>query len=90
MFVDKDHAGDKQIRHSHRGFLIYVNIVLVDCHLKCQALFKTGDFGTEFVAMKARVATLRGLRYKLRMMGVAIGGATHAFVDSMSIIKNTS
>ncbi|KAL7461868.1 hypothetical protein ACHAXS_002274 [Conticribra weissflogii] len=58
MFIDSDHAGDKQTRLSHSGFLIYASI-------------ETGIFGTEFVAMKTGVDTLRGLRYKLRMMGVA-------------------
>ncbi len=33
---------------------------------------------------------LQGLRYKLRMMGVAIDGATHIYGDNMSVIKNTS
>ncbi len=31
----------------------------------------------ESVTMKTGVDTLRGLRYKLRMMGVAIDSATH-------------
>ena len=34
MFVDSDYSGDKQTRRSHSGFLIYVNTVLVDWHLK--------------------------------------------------------
>ncbi len=33
---------------------------------------------------------LRGLRYKLRIMSVAMGGATHIYVDNMSVIKNIS
>ncbi len=40
--------------------------------------------------MKIGVDTRRGLRYKLRMMGVAIDGATHVYEDNMSVIKNTS
>ncbi|KAL7460631.1 hypothetical protein ACHAXS_001075 [Conticribra weissflogii] len=40
--------------------------------------------------MKTGVDTLRGLRYKLRMMGVDIDGATHVYGDNMSVIKNTS
>ena len=90
MFVDSDHAGDKQTRRSRSGFLIYVNTALVDWHSKRQATIETGVFGAEFVAMKTGVDTLRGLRYKLRMMGVAIDGATHVYGDNMSVIKNTS
>ncbi len=55
-----------------------------------QATIKTGVFGTELVIMKTGVDTLRGLRYKLRMMGVAINGASHVYGDNMSVIKNTS
>ncbi|KAL7469424.1 hypothetical protein ACHAXS_011764 [Conticribra weissflogii] len=38
--------------------------------------------------MKTGVDMLRGLRYKLRMMCVAIDSATHIYWDYMSIIKN--
>ncbi|KAL7464107.1 hypothetical protein ACHAXS_004441 [Conticribra weissflogii] len=69
MFVDSIHARAKKTRYSHSCFLIY--------H---QAMIETGVFGAEFVAMKIGVDTLRGLRYKLRMMGVAIDGATHVYV----------
>ena len=43
-----------------------------------------------FVAMKHGVETLRGIRYKLRMMGVAIAGPTYIYGDNMSVINNTS
>ena len=33
--------------------------------------------------------TMRGLRYKLRMMGVPITGPTYAYGDNMSVIHNT-
>ncbi|KAL7447608.1 hypothetical protein ACHAXS_000011, partial [Conticribra weissflogii] len=62
MFVDSNHAGDKQTRHSQSGFLIYINTALVDWHLKQQATIETGVFGAQFVAMEAGVDTLRGPR----------------------------
>ncbi len=79
MFVDSNHAGDKQTRCSQSGFLIYVNTALIDWHSKSEATIETGVFSTEFVATKTGVDMLRGLslRYKLGMMGVAIDGATH-------------
>ncbi|KAL7460538.1 hypothetical protein ACHAXS_000986 [Conticribra weissflogii] len=86
MFVDSNHAGDKQTRRSRSSVLIYVNTALVDWHLKHQATIETGVFGTEFVAMKKGVDTLRGLRYKLKMMDVARDDATHIYGDNMSNI----
>ena len=39
--------------------------------------------------MKIAMETMRGLRYKLRMMGVPVSGPTYAYGDNMSVIHNT-
>jgi hypothetical protein len=36
-----------------------------------------------------RMESLRGLRYKLRMMGVGISGPSYIYGDNMSVIHNT-
>ena len=46
-------------------------------------------FGAEFVAMKQGMECLRGLRYKLRMMGVAVLAPSYIYEDNMSVIHNT-
>ena len=46
-------------------------------------------FGEEFVAMKIVMETLRGIRCKLRMMGVPISGLSYIYGDNMLIIHNT-
>ena len=40
--------------------------------------------------VKNKMETLRGLCYKLRMMGVPIEGPTYVYGDNMSVIYNTS
>ena len=40
--------------------------------------------------MKQDVEALRGIRFKLRMMGVKIDGPTYVYGDNMSVIHNTS
>ena len=40
--------------------------------------------------MKHGVEALRGICYKLRMMGVAIAGPTYVYGDNMSVINNAS
>ena len=47
-----------------------------------------GIFGAKFVAMKVAMEVMRGLRYKLRMMGVPVTGPTYAYGDNMSVIHN--
>ena len=89
MFVDSDHAGDKLTRRSRTGFLIYINTALIQWLSKKQSTVETSVFGAEFVAMKQGVEVLRGLRYKLRMMGVSISGPTFIYGDNMSVIHNT-
>ncbi|KAL7461228.1 hypothetical protein ACHAXS_001653 [Conticribra weissflogii] len=39
---------------------------------------------------KMGVDMIRGLRYKLRMIGVVIVSVTQVYWDNMSVIKNTS
>ena len=46
-------------------------------------------FGAEFVAMKQGMEALRGLRYKLRMMGIEFNGPSYVYGDNMSVIHNT-
>ena len=57
---------------------------------KKQATIETSVFGAEFVAMKIGVETVRGIRYKLRMMGVPLDGAMTMFCDNDSVVKNST
>ena len=89
LFCDSDHAGDKLRRRSRSGFLIYINSALIVWYSKRQATIEASVFGAEFVAMKQGMEALRGLRYKLHMMGVAIAGPSYIYGDNMSVIHNT-
>ena len=88
-FVDADHAGDTVTRRSRTGFFIFINMAPVIFHSKKQTTIETAVFGSEFVAMKTAMESARGLRYKLRMMGVPIAGPTYMYGDNMSVIHNT-
>ena len=90
MVVDSDHSGDETYRCSCTGYMIYVNMALIDWLSKKQATDQKAVFGSEFVAMTHGVETLRGIRYKLHMMGVLIDGPTYVYGDNMSVIFNTS
>ncbi|KAI2507295.1 Reverse transcriptase (RNA-dependent DNA polymerase) [Fragilaria crotonensis] len=89
LFVDSDHAGDKKTRRSRTGFLIYLNSAPITWFSKKQSTIETSVFGAEFVAMKQGMETLRGLRYKLRMMGVSLSGPSYIYGDNMSVVHNT-
>lgn len=89
LFVDADHAGNTVTRRSRTGYYIYLNSAPIQWHSKQQPTIESSVFGAEFVALKAGMEALRGLRYKLRMMGVRLSGPSFVYGDNMSVIHNT-
>ena len=67
-----------------------MNTALIDWLSKKKATIESSVFGAELIAMKTGVEALRGIRYKLRMMGVPLTGPTDIYGDNMSVIYNTS
>ena len=89
MMVDSDYAGDKLIRRSRTGFMIFCNMDLINWLSKKHLTVEIAVFGNDFFAMKHGVETLRGLKYKLMMMDVPIEEPIYIYSDNMSIIYNT-
>ncbi|KAL7553638.1 hypothetical protein ACHAWF_016945 [Thalassiosira exigua] len=46
-------------------------------------------FGSEFTAMKQALEYIRGLRYKLRMLGICVDESAFVFGDNKSVLSNT-
>ena len=88
--VDADHASDTVTRRSRTGFLFYLNNSLVCWHSKKQLSCESSTFGAEFIAMKQLCEYLRGLRYKLRMMGIPCEDPAYIQGDNQSVLANTS
>lgn len=89
-FVDADHAGDSMTRKSRSGFLIYLNNAPIYWMSKKQTGIETSSFGSEFTAMKHCCEYIRGLRYRLRMMGIPVMGPTYIYGDNQSVLYNTT
>ena len=89
-FVDSDHAGDSVTRRSRTGFFIFLNSAPIYWFSKKQTCIETSSFGSEFIAMKQCCEYVRGLRYKLRMMGICVEAPTYIFGDNQSVLANTS
>jgi hypothetical protein len=88
--VDSDHARDKLTQRSRTGFLIYCNMALLIWLSKRQPTIETSVFGTKFVAMKHGIKTLRGLRYKLQMMGVPLTRPSFIYGDNKSQVTSST
>jgi hypothetical protein len=69
--------------------MIFCNTAMIKWVSKKQAMIESSVFGAKFVAMKFGIEKLRGLRYKLRMMGVPIDGPSLVYGDNLSVIKNS-
>lgn len=88
--VDADHASDTVTRRSRTGFLVYLNCSLVHWFSKKQTSVESSSFGSEFIAMKQCCEYVRGLRYKLRMMGIPCDEPTFIQGDNQSVLANTT
>jgi hypothetical protein len=89
-FVDADHAGDMLTRRSRTGFLVYLNMAPIYWLSKKQTSIETSTFGSEFVAMKHCCEYIRGLRYKLRMMGIPCEDPSFIYGDNQSVLYNST
>jgi hypothetical protein len=89
LSVDSNHAGEHFTRCSRTGFVIYLSMAPIVWFSKRQPTVESSVFWGEFVAMKNGIETTRGLRYKLRMMGVTIDGPTYVYGNNMSVVNNT-
>jgi hypothetical protein len=88
--VDADHASDTVTRRSRTGFLVRLNSALIYRSSRKQNSVESSSFGSEFIAMKQCCEYLRGLRYKLRMMGIPCEGPAYILGDNQSVLANTS
>ena len=88
--VDADHASNTVTRRSRTGFIVYLNCAPIYWFSKKQSSVESSSFGSEFTAMKQCCEYLRGLRYKLRMMGIPVDGPAYIYGDNQSVLANTT
>ena len=86
--VDASHADNKRDRSSRMGYFGCTNGALCLWKSKRIPTIETSAFGAEFVALKHAMEANRGLRYKLRMMGVPINVPSYFYGDNMAVINN--
>ena len=89
-YVDADHAGNQVTRRSRTGFVILLNNSPIYWLSKRQTGVETSSFGSEFMAMKHCCEYLRGLRFKLRSMGIPVTGPCYVFGDNKSVLVNSA
>ena len=90
VYVDCDLGGELVTRRSRTGFAVFLNNAPIYWMSKKQGSCEVSTFGSEFTAMKQAVEYVRGLRYKLRMLGIPCEEPSFVYGDNKSVLANTS
>ena len=90
VYVDCDLGGELVTRRSRTGFAVFLNNAPIYWMSKKQGSCEVSTFGSEFTAMKQAVEYVRGLRYKLRMLGIPCDEPTFFYGDNKSVLSNTT
>jgi hypothetical protein len=90
VFVDANHARNKLTRRSQTGILLYLNKAPIMWYSKSQKTVEISTFGSESVALRVATEMIKGLRYKLRMMGIPLEGPANVLVDNETVMKNST
>jgi hypothetical protein len=72
------------------GFIVFLNNAPIYWSSKKQGSCEISTFGSKFVAMKQATEYVRGLCFKLRMMGIIVDEPAFNFGDNQSILANTT
>ena len=88
-YVNADLVGDKVLRRSRTGFVIYLNQEPIYWFSKRQIGVECSTFGIEFIAMKKYCDYVIGLWYKLGMMGIPVIGSSFFYGDNQYVLCNT-
>ena len=64
-------------------------MALVQRFSKKQSTVETSVFGAEFATKKQCIDALRGLIYKLRMMGIQLSSPLYIYGNNMPVVHNT-
>ena len=85
--IDANHAADTV---SQTGFLVFLNSDPIYWLSKKQASVESSSFRSEFCTMKHCCEYLRGLRYKLRMLGIPCTAPVYIQGNNQSVLYNTT
>ena len=89
-FVDTDFTGNEVSQRSRTGFIVMMYMAPVYWLSQNQMSIETSLFGSKFCALKQCCEYLRGLRYKLRMMGIPVENPCFVYEDNQSVLWNTT
>ena len=85
-YVDANRAENLLIRKSHTGIIIFVNNYPIIWYSMRQNTVESSRFGSKFISLRIETEMIEGLRYKLRMFGVAIDIPADVFLITNQLL----
>ena len=76
------HTANKVDRKSHTGYVIFINRAPIIWHSKRQNTVESSTFTSEFIALKACMERVIGIRFKLRTFGIPMDGTADILCDN--------
>ena len=89
-YCDSDHMEENLTCWSRSGFVMMLNTSTLYWFSKKHISVETSTFGSEFVDLKQWCEYIRGLRYKLWMIGIPLEDPTFIYCDNQSVVMNAS
>ena len=87
---DASHAPCLVTRRSVTGVILMLNNFILRCTSKRQNTVESATYSAEMVAGRLAVEQVMNIRYKLRMLGVPVEGASVLLGDNQSVITSCS
>jgi hypothetical protein len=90
IFVDADHAGNKEDRRSITGIIIFVGMTPVRWFSKRQGSIETSTYGAELAALKTAVEEAIAMLHTLRSIGIYVPNPVRILVDNKGAVDSAT
>ena len=88
VMVDASHAGNHVDMSSVGSYIYFLGQMPVKWYSKKLATIECATYGSELVMGRIATEAVIGMRYKCRMLGIAVAEPANVLVDNMSVVNN--
>ena len=88
-FIDASFGGYKLTRRSWTGLIVFIKSAPIFWFSKKQGSCEIGTSGSKFVAIRQCCEYVRGLRYKLKKIGILVNNPALIYGDNQNVLWNT-
>ena len=90
VFADASHADDLAQRRSVTGVIMFYGAMPILWVTKRQKVIAGSTYEAEFLALRAAIDEVRGIRYLLRGMGISVTSKARVLGDNEGVLQSAS